>query len=54
MELRNGTIEFILKTGQDKEIPALRADDLLKAVFGEEVVFNVKRVKFFDKNFSEM
>lgn len=54
MELKNGTIEFISKTGQDKEIPALRADDLLKAVFGEEVVFNVKRVKFFDKNFSEM
>lgn len=54
MELKDETIEFISKTGQDKEIPALRADDLLKAVFGEEVVFNVKRVKFFDKNFSEM
>ncbi len=54
MELKDEKIEFISKTGQDKEIPALRADDLLKAVFGEEIVFNVKRVKFFDKNFSEM
>ena len=54
MELKDETIEFISKTGQDIEIPALRADDLLKVVFGEEVVFNVKRVKFFDKNFSEM
>ena len=54
MELKNEKVEFISKTGQDMEIPALRADDLLKAVFGEEVVFNVKRVKFFDKNFSEM
>ncbi|MBQ9688444.1 DUF2344 domain-containing protein, partial [bacterium] len=38
-----------LKTGQSGEIPALRADDLMKKIM-PEAIFNIKRVNFYDEN----
>lgn len=34
-------------------VPALRADDLMK-IIAPDVVFNIKRVKFFDESFKEL
>ena len=48
-EIRNdGVLVFVLKAGQNENIPALRADEFLKALFKEENIFRIKRVKFFD------
>ena len=44
----DGVLSFILKAGQDETIPSLRADEFLKAIFGESNIFKIKRVKFFD------
>jgi len=44
----NNILSFILKTGQNDTIPALRADEFLKALFNESNIFQIKRVKFFD------
>ena len=44
----NNTLTFILKAGQNDAIPALRADEFLKALFEENNIFKIKRVKFFD------
>lgn len=38
-----------LKTGQGADVPALRADDLMK-IIAPEVLFDIKRVRFFDEN----
>ena len=46
----NGVLTFILKAGQNDTIPALRADEFLKALFAENNIFKIKRVKFFDSN----
>ena len=46
----NGVITFVLKTGQNEEIPALRADEFLKTLFGDFNIFKIKRVEFFDTN----
>ena len=46
----NGVMTFVLKAGQHDTIPALRADDFLKALFEENNVFRITRVKFFDTN----
>lgn len=43
-----GLLTFILKAGQNELIPSLRADEFLKALFKEENIFKIKRVKFFD------
>ena len=50
LEFKEGILIFVLKTGQDVDIPSLRADEFLKHVYGENYLFNVKRVCFFDKN----
>lgn len=42
-----------LKTGQGSEIPALRADDLMKLVNSEQI-FDITRVRFLDENLNEM
>ena len=41
-------LQFVLKAGQNEQIPALRADEFLKTIFGESNIFKIKRVKFFD------
>jgi len=43
-----GVLVFILKTGQNDIIPALRADEFLKTLFDESNIFKIKRTKFFD------
>lgn len=43
-------ISFVLKVGQNENIPSLRADEFLKVLFGESNIFKIKRVKFFDIN----
>lgn len=50
IELIDDKVVFVLKTGQDEEIPALRADIFLTTVFGKDFLFNIKRTHFFDKN----
>ena len=40
-----------LKTGQNQEIPALRADDLMK-IFYPEDKFNITRITLYDKDFN--
>ncbi|MBR6127588.1 TIGR03960 family B12-binding radical SAM protein [bacterium] len=42
-----------LKTGQGSEIPALRADDLMKLV-DENQIFEITRMKFLDEKLREM
>lgn len=42
-----------LKTGQGSDIPALRADDLMK-VIAPDILFDIKRIKFFDENVNEI
>lgn len=52
---------IVLKTGQSagaseqnsEVIAALRADDLMK-IIAPEILFNIKRVRFFDENFEEL
>ncbi len=44
---------IVLKTGQGIDIPALRADDLMK-IIAPDILFNIKRVKFFDTDMSEI
>lgn len=50
LEFKGGLLTFVLKTGQDEHIPSLRADEFLKAVYGEKWLFDIKRVCFFDKD----
>ena len=42
-----------LKSGQESDIPALRADDLMKLV-NKEQIFDITRVRFLDENLNEM
>lgn len=44
---------IVLKTGQDSDIPALRADDLMK-IIAPDVLFDIKRTRFFDCNVKEV
>ena len=44
----DGVLSFVLKAGQNEQIPSLRADEFLKTIFGESNLFKIKRVKFFD------
>lgn len=44
---------IILKTGQGSDIPALRADDLMK-IIAPDILFDIKRIKFFDENANEI
>lgn len=44
----DNVLSFILKAGQNEQIPSLRADEFLKTIFGESNIFKIKRVKFFD------
>lgn len=42
-----------LKTGQGSDVPALRADSLMKLV-SENQIFEITRVRFFSENLNEM
>ena len=41
-------LEFVLKVGQNSEIPALPADEFLNCVFEEKNIFKIRRINFFD------
>ena len=49
----NENLFIYLKTGQGSEIPALRADDLMKLV-NENQIFDITRIRFFDETLKEM
>lgn len=51
--IKNGHLSLILKTGQNDEIPALRADLAINLLL-PEIKFNIVRTKFFDENFNEI
>lgn len=51
LELKDGVLVFVLKAGQNGEIPSLRADEFLKLLFPDCDDYKIKRVKFFDKDF---
>ena len=51
---KNEKIIFTLKAGQGLTVPALRADDFLAAVFGKDVLFEIKRTQFFDEDLIEI
>ena len=44
---------LVLKTGQGSDIPAVRADDIMKLI-SEDTIFNIKRLRFFDENGIEL
>ena len=50
----DGKFIFILKAGQDDSIPAFRADEFLKYLFGNEAIFEIKRLSFFDKDLQKI
>ena len=48
-----GGLFICLKTGQGSDIPALRADDLMKLINPEQM-FDITRVRFFNESLNEM
>lgn len=48
-DFKDESLFIVLKTGQGGDIPALRADDLMKIV-APDILFDVKRTKFFDED----
>ena len=49
VEISNNKLYVTLKTGQNADIPSVRADDLMK-IFYPETKFNITRVAFYDEN----
>lgn len=52
-EFKGNSLFIVLKTGQGGDVPALRADDLMK-IISPDILFDIKRVKFFDENLKEL
>ena len=51
--MEEDTLILVLKTGQSDDIPALRADVVLNTIMPDKI-FNIKRTKFYDKDFKEI
>ena len=51
VEFKDNKLYVTLKTGQNQEITALRADDLMK-IFYPEAKFNITRTALYDKDFN--
>ena len=49
----NNSLFIYLKTGQGSDVPALRADDLMKLVSPNQI-FEITRIKFLDEKLNEM
>jgi radical SAM-linked protein len=49
----NEDLYLILKTGQGSDIPAVRADDIMKLI-SADMIFDIKRLRFFDENLIEL
>ena len=52
-QFKEDSLFVILKSGQGSEIPAVRADDLMKLIC-ENIIFDIKRLRFFDENLLEL
>ena len=52
-DFKDDSLFIVLKTGQNADIPAVRADDLMK-IIAPGVVFDIKRAKFFDIDVKEI
>jgi len=52
-KFENGALFILLKVGQGSEIPALRADDLMKKVDSTKI-YEITRIKFLDEKLKEM
>ena len=50
---KDDNLYLVLKTGQGSEIPAVRADDIMKLI-SNDTVFDIKRIRFFDENGLEL
>ena len=46
-------LSIVLKAGQGSDIPAVRADDLMK-IIAPDILFDIKRVRFFDESVKEI
>ena len=51
--IEDDTLYMVLKTGQNSDIPAVRADDIVKLI-SEDMYFDIKRLRFFDSDFVEL
>lgn len=49
VEIKDNKLYVTLKTGQNQDIPSVRADDLMK-IFYPETKFNITRLALFDEN----
>ena len=49
-DIKDDCFIFTLKTGQNEEIPSLRADEFLKKIFGHESYFKIKRTHFLNQS----
>ena len=53
-EFKDGSLFIVLKTGQSTgDIPALRADVLMNLI-APDVIFNIRRTRFFDTDLKEL
>ena len=52
-EYRDDCLFIILKTGQGSDIPAVRADELMKLI-SADILFDIKRLRFFDEQLKEI
>lgn len=52
-EFKGDCLFIILKTGQGSEIPAVRADELMKLI-SADCLFDIKRLRFFDEQLKEI
>ena len=49
VQINDEKLFVTLKTGQNQDIPSVRADDLMK-IFYSETKFNITRIALFDEN----
>ena len=49
----NDDLYMVLKTGQGGDIPAVRADDVMRLI-SENTIFDIKRLRFFDEKLLEL
>ena len=52
-EYRDNCLFITLKTGQGSEIPSVRADELMKLI-STDILFDIKRLRFFDEQLKEI
>ena len=52
-KFENNALYIHLKVGQGSDVPALRADDLMKVVDSNKL-FEITRIKFLDEKLNEM